>query len=116
MSPCTELVRHCRTTVPSLAVLLSAYYCAQAATAGEKPIQNGTTWVLHKPHNDLADGYDPRRDAEKDLATAGEVARKSNRNIFVVVGGDWCSWCHTLDRFFHEHTDIEALRDKTMWL
>src|SRR5205807_9132429 len=37
---------------------------------------------------------------------------KSCKNIFVEVGGEWCTWCHILDRFFHEHPNLEALRDK----
>jgi hypothetical protein len=36
--------------------------------------------------NELADGYDPRRDPEKDLAVACTEAQESNKNIFVEVG------------------------------
>jgi thiol:disulfide interchange protein len=56
--------------------------------------------------------YDPERDPEKDLASAGAEAKNSNRYIFVIVGGEWCSWCHIMDDFFHEHPDLAALRDK----
>src|SRR5260370_6486153 len=59
------------------------------------------------PHN-----YDPARDPEKDLASAAAEAKNSNRNIFVIVGGEWCSWCHIMDDFFHEHPDLTTLRDK----
>src|SRR2546430_3653606 len=38
--------------------------------------------------------------------------RRSSDLIFVEVGGEWCTWCHILDRFFHEHPNLEALRDK----
>jgi hypothetical protein len=30
----------------------------------------------------------------------------------VIVGGEWCSWCHIMDDFFHEHPDLTTLRDK----
>jgi len=60
----------------------------------------------------LPDHYDPQRDPAKDLLVASAQAKNSLRNILVVVGGDWCSWCHTLDAFFREHPDLTALRDK----
>lgn len=104
--------RNSRLVFFALAALPCAYFCALASAAREVAEQDRNAWVLHKPHSDLADGYDPHRDPEKDLATAKEEARKSNRNILVVVGGDWCSWCHTMDQFFHEHPDLETLRDK----
>jgi thioredoxin-related protein len=59
-----------------------------------------------------ADRYDPRRDPEKDLAAAAAEAKNSNRYILMIVGGEWCSWCHIMDDFFHEHRDVAALRDK----
>ena len=64
------------------------------------------------PQNGLADGYDSRRDPDEDLAAARVEAKKSGKNIFVEVGGEWCTWCHILDQFFHEHPDLELLRDK----
>jgi thioredoxin-related protein len=30
----------------------------------------------------------------------------------VEVGGEWCSWCHTLDRFFQANSDLVQLRDQ----
>ena len=62
--------------------------------------------------NGLEGPYDPRRDPEKDLAAASAEAKKANKNIFVVVGGEWRSWCHTLERFFRERRDLQALLDK----
>ena len=68
--------------------------------------------VASAPQNGFADGYDAGRDPEKDLAAAGVEAKKSGKNIFVEVGGEWCGWCHILDRFFQEHLSLAALRDK----
>ena len=28
------------------------------------------------------------------------------------MGGEWCSWCHTLDNYFTSHPDLKGLRDK----
>jgi thiol:disulfide interchange protein len=112
MSRCNKLFRRVGLTITLFIVLAPAYLSALACPAGENPAQNnGATWVLHKAHSELAGDYDPRRDPEKDLAAASEEARRFNKNILVVVGGEWCSWCHTMDRFFHDHPNLEALRD-----
>ena len=54
----------------------------------------------------LPDWYDPDRNPEQDLSTA--VALTDGRNIMIVVGGDWCSWCHTLDKFIKTNEDIQT--------
>jgi thioredoxin family protein len=112
MNPCTRTRSDRLRTYALFVVLPAASLDARASTTGEVPAQNGSTWVLHTPHNNLADGYDPHRDPEKDLASAREEAQRSKRNILIVVGGKWCGWCYTMDRFFHDHTDLETLRDK----
>jgi len=61
---------------------------------------------------EMDDRYDPQRDPDKDLAIVSAEAKRSKRNIFVVVGGEWCSWCHTMDTFFREHPELMTLRDK----
>ena len=95
--------------IPLFAALVYAYFCAPISLEHQAFVQTATTPA---PQNTLADGYDPARDPDKDLALASEEAKRSSKNIFVVVGGEWCSWCHTLDRFFHEHPDLQGLRDE----
>jgi thioredoxin-related protein len=56
--------------------------------------------------------YDPKRDAGRDIDDAAAEAKRTNRRILLEVGGEWCSWCHTLDEFFDKHPDLTALRDK----
>ncbi|MGB0723331.1 MAG: thioredoxin family protein [Gammaproteobacteria bacterium] len=43
-------------------------------------------------------GYDPGRDPYADARDAIERAGRSGRHVLIVVGGDWCTWCHELDR------------------
>src|SRR5215813_1193343 len=88
MSRCSERLKPVRAIILYLLAFLLAYICAPAAGAREKPAQSRSTWVLHKPHSDLADGYDPRRDAEKDLAVAGDEAQKSDKSIPVSIPQD----------------------------
>ena len=54
-------------------------------------------------------GYDPMRDPFADGREALELARATQRLVLVEVGGDWCRWCHVLDRFLSEHA---ALRNR----
>lgn len=56
--------------------------------------------------------YDVARDPAKDLQAAIAEAHRTDRNILLDVGGHWCKWCGYLDRFFREHDDLRALRDK----
>ena len=57
--------------------------------------------------------YDPKRDAARDIDDAVAEAKRSNRRILLIVGGEWCSWCHILENYFAEHPDLKARRDKT---
>ena len=57
--------------------------------------------------------YDPKRDAARDIDDAIVEAKRSNRRILLVVGGEWCSWCHILENYFAAHPDLKARRDKT---
>ena len=51
--------------------------------------------------------YDPSRDAFQDGRDAIKRATKTNRRILIEVGGDWCKWCHVLDRFLNKNPDIK---------
>lgn len=41
--------------------------------------------------------YDPSADAIEQLRAAGEEARRTNRRVLAVIGGNWCKWCRALD-------------------
>jgi thiol:disulfide interchange protein len=56
--------------------------------------------------------YDPKRDAAQDIQAAIKEAQRAHKRILLEVGGEWCSWCHTLDRFFDAHPELIQLRDK----
>jgi len=100
--------RDCRSAVWLVAILFPSLFLVPLAAATRLPSQEPTAT---KSSGEKADGYDPHRDAQKDFEQVSAEAKRSNRNIFVVVGGNWCSWCHVLDRFFREHPELEKLRD-----
>ena len=56
--------------------------------------------------------YDPKRNAAQDIDDAIKEAQRAHKRILLEVGGDWCSWCHTLDNFFEAHPDLVQLRDQ----
>lgn len=56
--------------------------------------------------------FNPARDAAKDIQDAVAEAAKTNRRVLVDVGGNWCSWCHEMERFIEAHPDLKALKDK----
>ena len=69
------------------------------------------------PAQALPDTFDPKRDPAKDLAAALARAKAEGKRVIVDVGGEWCSWCHILDRFFASHADLMALREsRYVWL
>jgi thioredoxin-related protein len=56
--------------------------------------------------------YDPKRNAAQDLAAAITEAQRTHKNVLIEVGGEWCSWCHTLDKFFAANPELLELRDR----
>ena len=75
---------------------------------GAKASSAGTQNEAYIP----VDRYDPARNAQKDIDAAVAEAQHTGKRVLVEVGGEWCSWCHTMDRFFQEHPDLLALRRK----
>jgi hypothetical protein len=61
--------------------------------------------------DDFSSAYDPKRDPGRDIAVAEAQAAAAHKRILMEVGGDWCSWCRILDKFFAEHADVRAVRD-----
>jgi thiol:disulfide interchange protein len=56
--------------------------------------------------------FDPTRDAAADVALAVAQAKAEGKRVLVDVGGEWCSWCHVMDRFFAADADARALRER----
>lgn len=52
--------------------------------------------------------YDEQRDPYADGRKALKLAEETHRKVLIEVGGDWCSWCHVLDRFIKDHPRLES--------
>jgi thiol:disulfide interchange protein len=59
----------------------------------------------------LPTGFDPVRDPASDLEAALRIARATRRRVLAEVGGEWCTWCHIMDRFFAANPELAKLRD-----
>ena len=58
------------------------------------------------------DKYDPKRDPAKDIQDAIVEAGKTGKRILLEVGGEWCVWCHIMDRYFEENPKLLEFREK----
>jgi thiol:disulfide interchange protein len=65
----------------------------------------------------LPSKFDPRRDAAADVATAVARAAAEGKHVIVDVGGEWCAWCHILDRFIVRDEAVRsALEADYVWV
>ena len=99
------LVRFGTMLVVGCCVLGIAVRAQRTGGAPTPPLAAQASWTP-------SDKFDPKRDAAADIQAAVAEARKSKRRVILDVGGEWCSWCHTLDRYFDEHPDLKELRDR----
>lgn len=53
--------------------------------------------------------YDPQADAATDVRNAIDKAAKENKNVLVMLGGNWCPWCIKLNKYIHADTEIDSL-------
>jgi hypothetical protein len=57
-------------------------------------------------------GYDPKADPFEEYHQAIALAEQQNKLVLVIAGGDWCRWCHVLDRFVSNDPEVdERLHD-----
>jgi hypothetical protein len=53
-------------------------------------------------------GYDPRADPFEQYHEAIATADAQGKLVLVIAGGDWCRWCHVLNRFIERNGDVRA--------
>ncbi len=52
-------------------------------------------------------GYDPKADPFDQYHEAVAIAEAEKKLVLVIAGGDWCRWCHVLNRFLDRNLDIQ---------
>ncbi|MEE8428858.1 MAG: thioredoxin family protein [Gammaproteobacteria bacterium] len=80
--------------------------------SGITQIQAAETRVL-PPYSQ---GYDPARDPFSDGRAALQLAGETGRRVLIEVGGNWCSWCHVLERFLDQHPSVRTKLHETFVL
>jgi hypothetical protein len=61
--------------------------------------------------------FDPLRDPVRDLEMAKVEAQRGGKRILLDVGGEWCSWCHILDKLVEGDGEIRSFRDANfVWM
>jgi hypothetical protein len=53
-------------------------------------------------------GYDPKADPFEQYHEAVATAEAQGKLVLVIAGGEWCRWCHVLDRFIDRNDDVRA--------
>ncbi len=56
--------------------------------------------------------YDPARDPFADGREAIALAQATGRRVLIELGGDWCVWCHRLDRFLERNPEVGAALER----
>jgi thioredoxin-related protein len=52
--------------------------------------------------------FDKKANPNKDLTIALKKAKKENKKIFLIVGGNWCKWCGAFDTFLDNNIKIKT--------
>lgn len=58
-------------------------------------------------------GYDPEADPFEQYHEAMAQAQREQKLVLIVAGGDWCRWCHVLERFIADDPEIAARLHET---
>jgi thiol:disulfide interchange protein len=61
--------------------------------------------------------YDESSDPFVDATNALALAKKTNRQVLIEIGGNWCIWCHKIDAFLETNPDVfQALHSQYVLL
>ena len=60
-------------------------------------------------HSVQPDIYPAPAQAKTDLAAALAASAASHKRIILDFGGNWCTDCHVLDRYFHDSANLPIL-------
>jgi len=89
--------------------VLILFFCV--FTASTVVFANNSVENQHMPAYSIK--YDPDRDAFEDGHAAIQLAKSTQRHVLIELGGDWCKWCHVMDKFFDDNPDIKAKLHET---
>jgi thioredoxin-related protein len=50
--------------------------------------------------------YDEQSDPFQDANAAIKLAKETQRNVLIEIGGNWCSWCKKMDAFLTKNPEV----------
>lgn len=53
--------------------------------------------------------YEPNSDAKKSIADLLKQAASEKKNLFIMAGGNWCTWCLEFNRFSKADPQIDSI-------
>jgi thiol:disulfide interchange protein len=61
--------------------------------------------------------YDEKSDPFKDANAAIKLAKETQRNVLIEIGGNWCTWCKKMDAFLGKNPEVyKKLHDEFVLL
>ena len=93
----------------SALVCVALMIIVPSALGQERPAETGSNYVP-------VTAYDPSRNAAHDIQNAIAETHRTGKRILLEIGGNWCGWCHTMDKFFEQNPKLLALREENFVL
>ena len=69
-------------------------------------ILNSTNVFSQKAENKI---YNPEANVQEDIELAIKQAINKNKNVMLIIGGNWCPWCVRLHKFIDDNTSVDSL-------
>jgi thioredoxin-related protein len=61
--------------------------------------------------------YDEKSDPFQDANAAIKLAKETQRNVLIEIGGNWCGWCKKMDAFLAKNPEVyQKLHDEFVLL
>jgi len=80
-------------------------------------VKTSVSKTVKKPASTDGEKFNPLANPDTDLQTAITKATRENKRIILDVGGEWCGWCHEMDKFLVRNSELKKLRDENFtWL
>jgi len=90
-------------SIRRFAILSAAVVFAVAASPSAALAQKTPEKKTKKPI------YDEKADAKVDIAAAVARAKKNNKRVLIMYGGNWCGWCYLLHDEFKKKEIAKTL-------
>src|SRR5689334_6956205 len=65
--------------------------------------------ILQSRAADTTKLYNPKANAEKDIAAAIVQAKKEGKHVILQIGGNWCVWCYRFNSFVMTDSSLKHL-------